>query len=222
MTFEGLFQAKQFYDLIILWFYNIRKCCQKCRGFSTSAHLFFFWLSETTLLWLISAWKCSLSLHQGPLFCSPVTSSLCPSSAQPKVLLPNLLLFQIALATSYLLIPSDSQSHLHQVHQVPMFSLTLTAVYTPLLYLVLTALVQPQKPFLALPFGFSFMPLARPCSCCSSCSHQFCSLPQYVALLRPVSSLGTVRGASSTAAGTLKTFIFQRLDPSCSMCFFQI
>lgn len=97
-----------------------------------------------------------------------------------------------------------------------MFSVSLTAVFTPLSYPVLTALVQPQKHFLTLAFGFSFMLLARHCSCHSSYSRQSCSLPQYLATLPPEQSLGTVKETSYTtlAPGSLKKVTSQRPDPS--------
>lgn len=140
--------------------------------------LLFFWLSEPTLSRPVLAWKYSLSLHQGPRFCS-----------QPKALLPKLLLFHTALTTSYLLIPLGSQRHLHEVHHVLLFSISLIAVFAPLSYPVPTALVQPPKPFLFPPVGFSFVQLASPCSCHSSCSHWSPSLPQYMATLPPVAQL---------------------------------
>ena len=130
--------------------------------------LLFFWLSEPTLSCLGPAWKCSLSLLQGPLFCSSVTSFLHPSPAQPKVLLPKLLLFHIPLTTPYLLIPSPClpEASASGSRSPRTFSKPCRSLYPAV---ILTAWVQPQKPFLALPFGFSFALLTRPCSHHSSC-----------------------------------------------------
>lgn len=56
-----------------------------------------------------------------PLLCSSVTFSLHHSPAQPKVLLPKLLLFHIALITPDLLFPVRTQRCVHQVHWILVF-----------------------------------------------------------------------------------------------------
>lgn len=164
--------------------------------------LAFFWLSEPTLQCLITAWKCSFSLHQGPLFCSSVIA--CLLQPNPKRCYQNCFCF-------ILLWPHHTCSLFQALRGISirfiesLFSISFTSVFIPLLYPVLMALVHHQKPFLTLPFGFSFTLLARPCLCHSSCSHQRHSLPQHET---PVQSLGTVKETSyaALALGSWKSF----------------
>lgn len=107
--------------------------------------------------------------------------------------------------------------------------------FTPLSYLLLRALVHLQKPSSVWPLCHSIL-FARACSCHTSCTHPSRSLPEYVATLPPVPSLGMVKEASYTAlaTGSLKQVTSQSPGPcwdlpgawqawqkNCYMYFFQ-
>lgn len=103
-------------------------------------HLLSFWLSESTLSCPNLAWKCSLSLNQVPLLCSSVTFSLHPSPAQPKMLVPKLLLFHIDLITPDLYVPRGVRCVRFTVSCVWLSVLVFSVSnFTPLSYLILMA-----------------------------------------------------------------------------------
>lgn len=149
-----------------------------------------------------------------PLLHFSVTFSLHPSPAQPKVLVPKLLLISHC---------SDHTRPVNSFMSIPLFRFSVLCLtqypcvsnFTPLSHLVLMAQVQPQKPSLLCLFCH-FILFARLCSCHISCSHSSHSLPQYVATLPPVLSLSMVKEAFYTALapGSLKQVTSQKLGPS--------